>query len=208
MHTTPTRRTVVRTAAAAAGLAVAGCLDSEPDEAPEEAPEKAPDDRPTNAGELGTPTDEMTVLIHSQPWPEFEPQIIHVTPGTTVEWLVETGRHDVTAYHGDNHPPHRVPEETEPWASDHLPGPGATYERTFDTEGVYDYVDTQEVCISHEIAGNVGRVVVGWPDPDAEPALEPLSEAARADLPSQVVNALEMFNEETRPVLAAGPDGA
>ena len=161
------------------------------------------------AAELGEPADGTAVAIRSEPAPEFDPQISHVSPGATIEWFVETGSHDVTGYHEDvrsfmHQPPDRTPEGVGPWRSPRLDGPGASYERTFDVEGVYDYVDKQEVCVSHEVAGNVGRVVVGWPDPDTQPAMDPPPEA----LPVRVVRALEMFNERTRPVLEAGPDGA
>jgi len=54
------------------------------------------------------------------------------------------------------------------------------------------------------VAGNVGRVVVGWPDPDTQPAMDPPPDR----LPVRVVRALEMFNERTRPVLESGADGA
>lgn len=201
-----TRRDTIAATAATAAAALAGCLGNgtAPGSSDDSGP--TPAEVPDNAGELGTPAEELTVLVRSEPWPEFDPQIIHVTPGATVEWLVETGRHDVTGYHDDNHPPHRTPEGVDAWGSEHLTGPGSNYERTFDVEGIYDYVDRQEVCVSHEVAGNVGRLVVGWPDPEAEPAMEPLTEAERDDLPSQVVNAFEMFDEETRPVLESGPE--
>ncbi|WP_090615264.1 cupredoxin domain-containing protein [Natrinema salaciae] len=190
------RRAALRSSACAIGLALAGCLDDIPGRSSDG--EETP---PEDAGELGTPAEGITVTANSRPYPEFEPQIVHIVPGGTVEWLVETGRHDVTAYHADGHGPHRSPEGTEPWGSDRLTGVGSAYEHTFDSEGVYDYVDTQQVCTSHEVAGNVGRVVVGWPDPDSEPAMtEPQSE-----LPSQVAKAITLFNEESRPVLEAGP---
>ena len=194
------RRDALAMTAGTAVATLAGCLGEAADDSRGEPPE--------NAGELGTPAAEFTVTITAEPWPEFTPQIVHVEPGGTVEWLVETGRHDVTGYHEDNHPPHRTPDGVEAWESEYLTGPGSSYERTFDVEGVYDYVDRQQVCISHEVAGNVGRVVVGWPDPDDEPAMQPLSDEERSELPSQVKNAFEMFEEETRPVLEAGPEAA
>jgi plastocyanin len=193
MTTQLTRRDAIRATAGAAGLALAGCVSGFGGES--ESP-------PENAGEIGVPAPEFTVKTTSRPFPEFNPQVVHVEPGATVEWVVETGRHDVTGYHDDSHPPHRTPETASPWGSDLLTGPGSTYECTFETAGVYDYVDTQQVCVSHEVAGNVGRVVVGWPDPADEPAMaEPQSE-----LPSQVANAIEQFNEQTRPVLDRGPE--
>lgn len=205
----PTRRDALAATAGTAVAALSGCLGGGDD--PEKAADTAdatPAEPPADAGKLGTPAESPTVTITSNPWPEFEPQIVHVEVGATVEWLVETGRHDVTGYHEDNHPPHRTPEGVDAWESEYLTGPGSTYERTFDVEGVYDYADRQTVCISHEVAGNVGRVVVGWPDPDAQPAMDPLTDEQAEIAPSQVHNAFEMFNEETRPVLEAGPEGS
>ncbi|MFA9518284.1 plastocyanin/azurin family copper-binding protein [Halopenitus sp. H-Gu1] len=184
-----TRRDMLRSAVAATAVGLGGCLGVTGTER---------DSPPEDAGELGTPAAEFRITIISEPFPEFEPQIVHVEPGTTVEWFVETGRHDVTAYHRENHPPHRMPEGAEAWESDYLTGPGASYKHTFDREGIYDYVDTQQVCVSHEVAGNVGRVVVGWPDLETQPAMAAPSE----ELPSQVANAIELFNEETRAAVA------
>jgi plastocyanin len=204
MHSTQPiygRRAVLAAVGTTAAVSTAGCLGSVTGGADAEEPQTAA---------LGDPADGTTVMIRSEPAPEFDPQIVHIDPGATVEWLVETGRHDVTAYHEDirsfmHQPPDRTPDGVGPWRSDLLDGPGASYARTFDVEGVYDYVDKQEVCVSHEVAGNVGRVVVGWPDPDGEPAMDPPPE----ELPVRVVRALEMFNEKTRPVLEAdtGPEG-
>lgn len=190
MTKTVSRRTLLATTAAATATAVAGCLSSDDGGAP-----------PENAGEPGTPASSIEVAAISRPYPRFEPQIVHLEEGGTVEWVVEDGRHDVTAYHRDQHPPHRTPDGVEPWGSERMSTPGASYEHTFERSGVYDYVDTQQVCVAHEIAGNVGRVVVGWPDPATQPAMEPHDE----ELPSRVRNAFEMFDEKTRPVLEAGP---
>ncbi|WP_049925038.1 cupredoxin domain-containing protein [Halopiger goleimassiliensis] len=189
------RRTVLQASASAVGLALAGCLE----DAERRLEEWQTDGDGT--GELGSPTHRITVTANSQPHPEFEPQVVHVVEGGTVEWLVETGRHDVTGYHEDGHGPHRTPDGVDPWGSERLSGVGSSYERTFDQAGVYDYVDTQQVCTSHEVAGNVGRVVVGWPDPDDEPAMAD----PQPELPTQVVRAIDLFNEETRPVLEDGP---
>jgi plastocyanin len=188
------RRDTLRASAGIACASLAGCLNGTPFVDGESG-------EPENAGELGVPTDRFEVTATSRPFPEFDPQVVHLAPGGTIEWVVETGRHDVTAYHREGHPPHRTPDGAGPWGSEMLTGPGSTYRHTFDREGVYDYVDTQQVCVSHEIAGNVGRVVVGWPDPGAEPAMAP----PPSDLPQRVRKALEMLNEQTRPVLEAGP---
>lgn len=187
-----TRRHALATGATSVAAALAGCLG---------AGALAEDEPPEDAGEPGTPAERVEVTATSDPYPKFEPQIVHVREGGTVEWVVEIGRHDVTGYHRDEHPPHHAPEDAAPWGSERMSTAGASFERTFDEPGVYDYVDTQQVCVAHEIAGNVGRVIVGWPDPDEEPAVEPPDE----DLPRRVYNAFELFNEETRPVLEDGP---
>ncbi|WP_247728766.1 plastocyanin/azurin family copper-binding protein [Halovivax limisalsi] len=185
-----TRRELLGASAGVASFALAGCLGRDEDPTA------------TGTGELGSPTDRITVTTTSRPFPEFDPQIVHLAVGGTVEWFVETGRHDVTAYHRDVHPPHRTSEGVDPWGSDRLTGGGATFEHTFEREGIYDYVDTQQVCTSHEVAGNIGRVVVGWPDPDAEPAMADPPES----MPDRAARALRMFNEESRPVLESPPD--
>lgn len=180
--------------ATALSSSVAGCFGSGGDDS-------GAAEEPENAGEPGTPATSFQVSAISRPYPRFEPQVIHVEPGATVEWLVESGRHDVTAYHRDQHAPHHTPEGVEPWGSGRLTGAGATFEHTFEEEGIYDYVDTQQVCVAHEIAGNVGRVIVGWPELENEPAMTPPSE----DLPSRVRNAFEMFNEETHAAYESRP---
>jgi plastocyanin len=93
----------------------------------------------------------------------FDPAGIHIAPGDTVRWVQISGFHSITAYHprNDNHEL-RIPESAEPWDSDILqaqsPKPGATFEHVFTVQGVYDYF-----CKPHELAGMVGRVVVGEP---------------------------------------------
>lgn len=83
----------------------------------------------------------------------FSPAAIRVDPGTTVtwEWTGEGGVHDVTDRDGDVQ-------------SDMVGDAGATFEQTFDTEGVFYYV-----CSPHEAMGMKGAVVVG----DAEVAAAP-----------------------------------
>ena len=91
----------------------------------------------------------------------FDPAGIHIAPGDTVRWIQISGFHSVTAYHprNDNHEL-RIPESAEPWDSDILladyPKRGAKFEHVFTVPGVYDYF-----CKPHEMAGMVGRVVVG-----------------------------------------------
>jgi plastocyanin len=105
----------------------------------------------------------------------FDPAGIHIAPGDTVRWVQISGFHSVTAYHprNDQHEL-RIPESAEPWDSDILqaqyPKPGATFEHVFTVEGVYDYF-----CKPHEMAGMVGRIVVG--DPGDGPGTKPFGYA-------------------------------
>ncbi len=147
--------------------------------------------------------DRVEVTMTSTPSPEFQPRLAHVAVGGTVVWTLDSGSHDTTAYHPDTYGPNRIPPGTEPWQSPKLSAVGETYERTFDTEGVYDYVDTEAVCIAHEVIGNVGRVVVGQPDvdPEAQPALRP----PQAELPSIAQTRIEDLNEQTRALLTGEP---
>lgn len=89
----------------------------------------------------------------------FDPIGILVQPGTTIRWIVEADVHTTTAYHpaNDSHPL-RIPEDAQPWASDYLLNPGDSFEVTLTVEGVYDYY-----CAPHEMAGMVGRIIVGQP---------------------------------------------
>jgi len=93
----------------------------------------------------------------------FDPAGVHIAPGDTVRWIQISGFHSITSYHprNDNHEL-RIPESAEPWDSDILladyPKRGAMFEHVFTVPGVYDYF-----CRPHEMAGMVGRIVVGEP---------------------------------------------
>ena len=105
----------------------------------------------------------------------FDPAGIRIAPGDTVRWVQISGFHSVTAYHPSNDQHElRIPETAEPWDSDILqaqsPKPGATFEHVFTVQGVYDYF-----CKPHEMAGMVGRIVVG--DPGNGPGTKPFGYA-------------------------------
>jgi plastocyanin len=89
----------------------------------------------------------------------FDPVGIHVEPGTTVRWIVRSNVHTATAYHpaNDMHA-RRIPETAKPWDSGYLVEPGQSFEVKLTVPGVYDYY-----CRPHELAGMVGRIVVGRP---------------------------------------------
>jgi plastocyanin len=138
-----------------------------------------------------------TVEVKLEQTPEgnthFDPAGIHIATGDTVRWVQISGFHSVTAYHprNDNHEL-RIPESAEPWDSDILladyPKRGATFEHVFTVPGVYDYF-----CKPHEMAGMVGRIVVGEPGngPGTKPFgyapnehWKPVPDAARKAFPS------------------------
>lgn len=101
----------------------------------------------------------------------FDPVGVHIAPGDTVRWVQVNGFHSTTAYHpsNDNHEL-RIPATAKPWDSDILlgayPERGSTFEHVFTVPGVYDYF-----CKPHEMAGMVGRIVVG--DPGDGPGTKP-----------------------------------
>ncbi len=89
----------------------------------------------------------------------FDPIGLLVEPGTTIRWVVEQNVHTTAAYHPTNDMHSlRIPERAQPWNSGYLVQPGSHFEATLTVEGVYDYF-----CLPHEIAGMVGRIVVGKP---------------------------------------------
>jgi plastocyanin len=93
----------------------------------------------------------------------FDPIGIHISAGQTVRWTNgDVGNsHTATAYHSANFSrPLRIPRDAGPWDSGYLL-PGESFQAMLTVPGVYDYY-----CIPHEMAGMVGRIVVGEPSPD------------------------------------------
>ncbi len=88
----------------------------------------------------------------------FDPVGALVQPGQAVRWICDANVHTTTAYGptNDNHSL-RIPKEAQPWASDFLL-PAQRFEVKLTVEGVYDYY-----CAPHEMAGMVGRLIVGNP---------------------------------------------
>jgi len=105
----------------------------------------------------------------------FDPAGVHIAPGDTVRWVQISGFHSITAYHpsNDNHEL-RIPVSAKPWDSGVLladdPKRAAAFEHVFTVQGVYDYF-----CKPHEMAGMVGRIVVG--DPGDGPGTKPFAYA-------------------------------
>jgi len=116
---------------------------------------------------VGEPVDHATVtMVTNESGTHFEPHVVRVKPGGSVTWELESGSHTVTSYHRDNGRPPRMPEDATPWNSGMLTEQGATFEHTFETEGVYDYF-----CAPHESTGMLGSVIVGEPAAHDQPGL-------------------------------------
>jgi plastocyanin len=123
----------------------------------------------------------------------FRPQGLAAAAGTTLRLVNRDlgNSHTATAYHpGVFDRPRRIPEGATPWDSGFLL-PDEEFEITLEQPGVYDYY-----CLPHEIAGMVGRIVVGRPgDPGWQDAsLEP------GDLPKEALAGFPPVAE----ILAAG----
>lgn len=90
----------------------------------------------------------------------FAPFGLAVAPGTRLRFVNRDpgNSHTATAYHPDLFErPRRIPAGAAPWDSGFLL-PGESFAVTLDQAGVYDFY-----CIPHEMAGMVGRIVVGRP---------------------------------------------
>lgn len=111
-----------------------------------------------HAGESFEPTDEVSVsMVTTENGHHFEPHIVWVNKGGLVTWVNESGRHTSTAYHPRyNGRPRRIPGDADPWHSGIETEQGASFQKTFDVEGIYDYY-----CIPHEGVGMIGTIIVG-----------------------------------------------
>jgi len=88
----------------------------------------------------------------------FDPIGLLIQPGQVVRWTCRGNYHTTTAYHPRNgNRSLRIPRAATPWSSDVL-APGMSFEVRLTVEGVYDYC-----CQPHELAGMVGRIIVGHP---------------------------------------------
>ena len=95
---------------------------------------------------------------------QFEPANTAVSQGDTVEFVFESGGHNVSG-HPDAHSEVSLPDGAEPWASYDISGDdinhlslneaGTTYRHTFETTGQYTYV-----CVPHAASGMIGQLTV------------------------------------------------
>ena len=113
----------------------------------------------------------------------FAPRGLAVASGTTFRFVNRDpgNSHTSTAYHPDIFDrKRRIPEGAQPWDSDFLL-PGESFDVLLAGPGVCD-----SYCLPHEMAGMVGRIVVGRPD-DAG------WEGPSADMEDVMTDALTMF---------------
>jgi len=113
-----------------------------------------------------TPTEEADATIAVGPGGslQFEPANTAVSQGGTVEFVFESGGHNVSG-HPDAASDVSLPEGAEPFASYDISGDdinhislneaGTTYRHTFETTGQYTYV-----CVPHVASGMIGKLTV------------------------------------------------
>jgi plastocyanin len=173
----PTRRKLLVAVGASAASGLAGCID-----------EEFGTDEPL----IGDPEAHVEVELSADAdGVSVDPPIAHVVNGGTVEWFADDGEHPIAAYHPNTHgDQQRVPDDVEPWCGE--VSSSAPFDRVFDGEAVHDYA-----CTTHEDEGMVGTVLVGLPDPDEQPGLEPPSD----EYPDVARERLEEYNERVRDVL-------
>ncbi|WP_311171837.1 plastocyanin/azurin family copper-binding protein [Halobellus ordinarius] len=140
---------------------------------------------------VGEPTETAEVaMLSTDDGEHFEPHVVRVTVGGTVTFVNESGSHSTAAYHPDNDQPQLVPDGAASWDSGLLSESGATFEHTFETEGVYHYY-----CAPHETMGMIGSVIVGEPDAHDQPALEDPPESKPEAVRTKIAELNEMCNE-------------
>lgn len=171
MRETISRRSVLQGAIAGVCGAIAGCArnNGEDDDLPPLYPET---DHPHTPG---TPESDVNVYMRSEDGSFFDPYICHVEVGGQVTWHLTSGLHNTIALHPDTlGPQNRIPEGAEPWRSEMLIHEYEEFTHTFSKEGVYDYA-----CSPHIGGGMLGSVIVGLPDIEGQPGLQPPTEASR-----------------------------
>ncbi|GAB7093180.1 hypothetical protein JCM30237_03320 [Halolamina litorea] len=85
----------------------------------------------------------------------FDPIGLHVQPGDTISWVIDSGSHNVVSYD------ERIPEGADTFDTEIISE--GSHDLTFETEGTYDYY-----CMPHRTLGMIGRFVVGEPGGPAE----------------------------------------
>lgn len=194
------RRSFLKAAGATAAVGFAGCTGPEQTETEEHHDDghgHDDDDDHGHGGGYDEPVEHAEVEMYSTEDGDhhFDPHVVWLKPGGSIEWVNKSGSHTTTGYHPDNDTVQRVPDGGETWDSGYLTEEGATYEHTFEEEGVYDYV-----CTPHEAAGMVSTVLVGEPDQHGQPGLE----EPQDELPGEARHQLEELNQQVNEMLGHG----
>ncbi|WP_255169929.1 plastocyanin/azurin family copper-binding protein [Natrononativus amylolyticus] len=141
--------------ATGASIAVAGCTGNGEDPGDDEEidPNGADDDEEVGENDDENGDDENdeadeTVLVGPDGDHRFDPDVLEIEPGVTVEFVWEDSGHNV-AVEGQ---PEGADWEGVPEIADE----GETHEHTFEDEGRYEYV-----CEPHADDGMVGEILVG-----------------------------------------------
>jgi plastocyanin len=160
-------------AATFTGVVLAGCSggggggSGNGEETATSTPTATPTSTPTaTATPTSTPAEEADASITVGPGGslQFEPSSTAVSQGDTVEFVFDSGGHNVSG-HPDAASDVSLPEGAEPFASYDISGDdinhlslneaGSTYRHTFETTGQYTYV-----CVPHASSGMIGNLTV------------------------------------------------
>ncbi|QFU84389.1 plastocyanin/azurin family copper-binding protein [Natronorubrum aibiense] len=195
MSDQPYRRHVLGIASGAIVTGLAGCLteddQSENDANSDEGATNSSEDLDNESNETDSTSESVAevTMVTNDSGTHFEPHVAEIELGETITWTLESGSHTTTAYAPANDKPQRIPDDAKAWDSGEIDDQGATFEHTFETEGVYDYY-----CRPHENTGMLGCVVVGDPQLDDQPGMaEPQSE-----LPDGTHEKIRELNEMVR----------
>jgi len=152
-------------AVASATIGIAGCSSSSESGTPTSG---TPTETVESSGSTTADKSDYTVGMYTDLY--FDPVGLHVQPGETIAFELESGSHSATAYHPDNDNAlrQRVPEGANAWDTGTFGDVGTSRNVTFETEGTHDYY-----CIPHKMVGMVGRIVVGEPGGPAEDSENP-----------------------------------
>jgi plastocyanin len=173
-----TRRRFLAGAGVAGAIGLAGCTGSadQGNSSGDDGNESTGGGHEGSHGSLEGPSASATVtMATTDDGSHFEPHVAWVEPGASITWELESGTHTTTAYAAETDNPQRIPEAANSWDSGTLSESGATFEHTFETPGVYDYL-----CVPHEATGMIGTVIVGSPGTDGQPGLQPPQDALSA----------------------------
>lgn len=194
-----TRRRFLTGAGVAVALGFAGCTGSSNQGDGDEDDSSGDGHSDAHGASLDGQSASATVTMTTNDGGEhFEPHIVWVEPGGSVTWELDSGSHTTTAYAEETDKPQRIPDEASAWDSGTVSEEGATFEHTFETPGVYDYL-----CLPHETTGMIGTVIVGDPDTESQPGLQ----SPQEELPDEAAKKIESLNQQVTEALDGSGDG-